>query len=135
MPKLTLVTMLLLCSINARAESSICNGTWENGQPVHVVVDWDRGNVNVNGVVTKIFNATSEGIFTTQHMNKFGHLVSFAIVNSTYNAQTKGGIFLYSSANRATFVMQADIDTQTANFSHGLYCSKSFTKPLMARVL
>jgi len=135
MRRLILATILLMCSMNAIAETSVCNGTWENRQPVHVLIDWDKNTVNVNGVVTRISNVTSNGIYTSRHKNKFGHSVAFGIINSTYDVHDMNGIFLYRSSDIATFVTQVDIDTTTMNVSHALYCIKSFTKPFMARVI
>jgi hypothetical protein len=136
--KFVLITLSLFCSMSAVAETSRCEGSWENGQPVHVVIDWNKGTVNVNGVLTKIAGAVeSQGIYTFPHTNRFGHSVNFAVINSTdnYMYNANDGRYLYRSNKAGTFVMQIDLSTKTANTSHGLNCYQSFTKPFMARMI
>ena len=133
--RLFLIAIFFMYSFDAQAEISLCDGAWENGESVHVIIDWDKMSVNINGVITTIKQVKNNGIITNNHTNKIGHPIVFAIISSTYNAYAPNGVFLYKSAKFKTFVMQLDLLTQESIFSHGLNCTKSFTKPLMARII
>ena len=131
-----LSSLILFTSFPIYAETSVCDGQWRKGQPVHVVVDWNSGVVIVNSVKTRIVSTFGEGIITSRYVNKFGHTAAFVISNSKYYATNiNTGKFLYNSSNTMTFISHVDINMNAITSSYGLHCSKSFIKPFMNRMI
>lgn len=122
MKKITIMfTMLISANIYAN-EISICDGRFESGQPVHVRIDWDTKDVDVNKFKTFIETVIDYGIGTGTTTNKLDQEVFFVI-----------GHF----KNRGTFVAQQQIaygQISLTNFAR-LSCSKSFYKPFSDRML
>jgi len=124
---LFLTLILILSSTSTHAEYSICNGKFENGQPVHIKINWDKNTVNINGTDHLIsgVNHTGHGIVTVDFNN--------ALKEKTY--------FVIGHFNNDNFIGQySEFKKDDKGFpivlNWGiLSCSKSFTKPFMTRML
>lgn len=121
--KKEITALFLIISSNVYAnEISICDGRFESGQSVHVSVDWDNKNVNVNDFKTYIESVTAYGIVTGTYENKLG-INTFSIIGYF----PRGGTFIAQQQQQygqITFT----------NFAR-LTCSKSFYKPFTDRML
>lgn len=136
MIKKVVVIISLFFSINVYAETTVCDGKFENGYPVHVVVDWNKNTVKVNGTENEILTILSENqaIVTKPYINKYGRKVAFIIrEDKSYYRDFKGD--LYFSGKTSTFITQVDVESERLNGSFGLTCSQSFVKPLMRRMI
>ena len=118
----SLTTCLFLTSISAHAETTVCDGRWQNDQPVHVVVNWNTNIVTVNNTSVLIFgvNDNGSGIATRTYSNSFGHPVYFAVAN----IPVIGDIVVQFDGRRHEALQYAELS-----------CSKSFNKPFMNRML
>lgn len=123
MKKIIATTLAVLVSANIFAnEISICDGRFESGQPVHVIIDWDNKSVNVNKLQTNIESVTAYGIVTGSYKNRLDK-ETFSIIGHFRNA--------------GTFIAQQQLQygqITLTNFAR-LSCSKSFYKPFTDRML
>lgn len=118
-----ITTLFLMISANTYAnEISVCDGKFESGQSVHVIVDWDNKSVNVNNFQTHIESVTAYGIVTGTYENKLG-INTFSIIGHFPRA----GTFIAQQQQQYGQIT-------LANFAR-LTCSKSFYKPFTDRML
>lgn len=100
-----ILPLLILVAPLAHADILKCNGTYSNGNPMHVIFDQNSNVLNVDGDVHSVVtsNPGNEGLATEDFENENGKMVYIAIVNNN-NSNLNLKIFEQQNNNKSALV-------------------------------